>query len=89
MARTYRPGRACPTVTLPLIPDFRVPMSGIAPIPSGFPPGPDVPGNPDIRGKMTHTRHSLVGNSCWFKSGGDRGETRSNIVGPPAIGEIE
>jgi hypothetical protein len=36
--------------------DLLAAMSGFRPIPSGFPPGPDVPGNPGIRGKMTLSR---------------------------------
>jgi hypothetical protein len=57
MARTYRSSHTRLTVSLPLIPDLLAAMSGFRPIPSGFPPGPDVPASPGIRGKMTHSGH--------------------------------
>jgi hypothetical protein len=48
--------------------DLLAAMSGFRPDSFRFPPGPDVPGNPGIRGKMTqpghgerHVRSSAIG----------------------------
>jgi hypothetical protein len=60
LAMTYRPGHACPTVTLPLIPDILSPMSEFVPIPSGLPSSSDVAGDPGLRCKLTRLRHGSV-----------------------------
>ena len=60
LAKTYRPDHACPTVSLPLVPDIKVPMSGFRLIPSDSTPAPDIADTLRVRGLLTPTGHQAL-----------------------------